>query len=75
MSRRSVQHWNELLHGYRAAVLAEYPNPARKNCPGTEALWDLAERIPDELQKDLRWKHALQCGPCYDEYIALRDKI
>jgi hypothetical protein len=36
---------------------------------------DLAERVVlrEDLQKDQRWKHAMQCGPCFEEYIVLRD--
>ncbi len=75
MSRISEQRWNRLQREFRRAVWAEYPNPGRKDCPGTEALRDLAEHllVREELQRDLRWKHALQCGPCYEEYIALKD--
>jgi hypothetical protein len=75
MSRISEQRWNRLQREFRQAVLAEYPNPGRKDCPGTEAMRDLAERVVlrEDLQKDQRWKHAMQCGPCFEEYIVLRD--
>ncbi len=75
MSRMSEQRWNQLQREFRRAVWAEYPNPARKDCPGTDALRDLAERsvVREDLRGDHRWKHAIQCGPCYAEYIALRD--
>jgi hypothetical protein len=41
-----------------------------------EVLRDLAESVVlrEDLERDLRWKHALQCGPCYAEYIALKDQ-
>lgn len=75
MSSISEQRWNRLLREFRRAVCAEYPNPGRKDCPGKDALRDLAERVllRGDLQTDPRWKHALQCGPCYEEYIALKD--
>lgn len=75
MSRISEQRWNRLQREFRRAVRAEYPNPGRKDCPGGEALRDLAEHIVlrEDLQRDLRWKHAMQCGPCYEEYITLKD--
>jgi len=75
MSRTSEQRWNRLQRDYRRAVMAEYPNPGRIDCPGTEALRDLAERLVtrQDLMADPRWKHAIQCGPCYEEYIALID--
>jgi hypothetical protein len=71
----SEQRWNRLQREFRRAVWAEYPNPGRKDCPGSEALRDLAERVVlrEDLRGDPRWKHAIQCGPCYEEYIALRD--
>jgi hypothetical protein len=74
MLRTSEEYWDWLQLEYRRAVAAEYPNPGRKDCPGTDALRGLAE--PNVLRRDLRtdrrWKHAVQCGPCYEEYIALR---
>ncbi len=74
-SRLSEQHRDRLQRDFRRAVWAEYPNPARIDCPGSEALRDLAERMlrREDLQGDLRWKHAIQCGPCYEEYLALKD--
>jgi hypothetical protein len=74
MLRTSEAYWDRLQREYRRAVAAEYPNPGRKDCPGTDALRDLAERNVrrQDLRTDRRWKHALQCGPCYEEYIALR---
>ena len=76
MSTISQERWNRLQREFRRAVWAEYPNPGRKGCPGMEALRDLAERmvLREDLERDPRWKHALQCGPCYEEYIALKDK-
>jgi hypothetical protein len=75
MSRTSEQHWDRLQRDFLRAVSAEYPNPGRKDCPGREALLDLALRMQrrEDLQGDLVWKHAIQCGPCYEEYIGLRD--
>jgi hypothetical protein len=74
MSRTSEEYRDRLQWEYRRAVAAEYPNPGRKDCPGTDALRDLAERNVrrQDLRTDRRWKHAVQCGPCYEEYIALR---
>jgi hypothetical protein len=75
MLRNSEDHWHRLQREYRRAVSAEYPNPERIDCPGKEALRDLAERVVlrEDLRGNPRWKHAIQCGPCYEEYLALRD--
>ncbi len=74
VARMSEERWNRLQLEYRRAVSAEYPNPGRKGCPGPEALRDLAERVVrrEDLRGNPRWRHAIQCGPCYEEYIALR---
>jgi hypothetical protein len=71
----SEQQWIRLQREFRRAVRTEYPNPGRKDCPGTESLRDLAERmvLRENLQQDPRWKHAIQCGPCFEEYLVLRD--
>jgi hypothetical protein len=73
-AKTSEERWNQLQREYQRAVLNEYPNPKREGCPGTEALRDLAEKIVvrGELQTDVRWKHAIQCGPCFEEYVHLR---
>ena len=75
MPRKLQRNWDRLQREYRRAVSAEYPNPERNGCPGTQALRDLAELSARRLdvQRDPRWKHAVKCGPCYEEYIALRD--
>ena len=72
MPRKRQQHWERLQREYRQAVSAEYPNPERKDCPGSEALRQLVSVPPEDLQRDPRWKHAVKCGPCYEEYIALQ---
>jgi hypothetical protein len=74
MLRPSEEYWDWLQFEYRRAVVVEYPNPARRDCPGTDALRGLA--APNvrrqDLRTDRRWRHAMQCGPCYVEYLALR---
>ena len=75
MPRKRQENWDRLQREYRRAVAVEYPNPERKGCPGAGALRALAELSVRRLdvQKDPRWKHAVQCGPCYEEYLALRN--
>jgi hypothetical protein len=74
VARMSEERWNRLQLDYRRAVSAEYPNPRREGCPGREALRDLVERgvLREDLRENPRWRHAIQCGPCYEEYLALR---
>ena len=45
MSITSEERWNRLQRDFQRAVVAEYPNPGRKGCPGREALVDLAESV------------------------------
>jgi hypothetical protein len=75
VTKTSEERWSQLQREYQRAVSVEYPNPDRRNCPGVDALRDLAERnvMRQDLRGDPRWKHAIQCGPCYEEYIALKD--
>ena len=73
MSKKRQQHWDRLQREYRRAVSIEYPNPERKDCPGADALRHLVSMPPEDLQRNPEWKHALQCGPCYEEYFAFRN--
>ena len=68
------QLWERLQHDYQKAVQARYPNPERYECPGTDLLRDLAARSArhEDIEEDDCWKHAIHCGPCYQEYLDLR---
>ena len=64
MLRTSEEYWDRLQREYRRAVAAEYPNPGRKDCPGTDALRDLAEaqRAPSgsSNRPPLEARHAMR---------------
>ena len=53
---------------------SKYPNPIRKDCPNIESLQELVEEVsePHQLRQDVRWRQALRCSPCFEEYFALR---
>jgi hypothetical protein len=69
------QQWYRLQREYQKAVQASYPNPERHDCPGADGLRDLAVRSArsEDLEEDGQWKHVTHCGPCYQEYLELRE--
>ena len=68
------QQWDRLQREYQIGVQASHPNPERCGCPGTEVLRNLAARSArhKDIEEDEHWKHAIRCGPCYQEYLDLR---
>jgi hypothetical protein len=68
------EQWNRLQCEYQKAVQASYPNPERHSCPDADVLRDLAARSAqhEDIEADEQWKHVIQCGPCYREYLDLR---
>jgi hypothetical protein len=56
-------------------VEALYPNPERRGCLGMDVLRDLASRSTqfEDLEEDSAWKHVIRCGPCYREFLGLRE--
>ena len=69
------QQWNRVQRQYQQAVEASYPNPERRGCLGMGVLRDLASRSTEfeDLEEDSRWKHVIRCGPCYREFLDLRE--
>ena len=67
--------WDRLQREYQNAVQVSYPNPERNGCPGTDVLGDLARRSVqfEDIEQDEPWRHVIHCGPCYDEYLNLRE--
>jgi len=76
MKGETPEHqWNRLQREYQESVQASYPNPERYDCPGTDVLRALAARSAraEDLEDDRQWKHVIHCGPCYQEYLNLRE--
>lgn len=67
------EKWNRLQRIVQHDILANYPNPDRKGCPGLPALHGLAERaqviFDASLEDDPEWQHVTHCSPCYAEYL------
>lgn len=70
-----LQKWDRLQREYQKSVQASYPNPERHGCPGTDVLHDLAARSASHegIEEDGQWNHVIHCGPCYQEYLELRE--
>jgi hypothetical protein len=59
-----------LLKAMRAIVLTQYPNPDRKDCPGTQVLHAIATKRIDML--DPAHEHVVACSPCFKELTDMR---
>ncbi len=65
--------YERLREQVQKAILRDYPNPERKECPEIAILRDFAERpltstISDD---DLNWKHVTHCSECYRDFLDL----
>ncbi len=49
------------------AILRDYPNPERKDCPGEDTLRKLATREYGDDHPS--WDHVTHCSPCYREFL------
>ena len=67
------QIFEELQDIVQQAILREFPNPGRKDCPGPEVLRELANR--PRPTRDSDWEHITHCSPCYGEFLDLRAKV
>jgi hypothetical protein len=56
---------------FEELLLRAYPNPARKGCPGSEALRAVAESTVKFDDPTLQ--HIRQCSPCFAEFRVFRD--
>jgi hypothetical protein len=65
--------YDRLKRQLQETILTQYPNPARKGCPGQSALIRLAAVPLDEsTESDPAWHHATHCSECYGEYLKIR---
>ena len=52
------------------SILRDYPNPARKGCPGGAVLRELAAVPLDEaIEDEPHWRHVTHCSECYREFL------
>jgi len=63
----------ELLDAFEMTIHEDFPNPNRIDCPGHEALLQLAE-APASVELTYLLVHIRQCAPCFDELKKLRRK-
>lgn len=60
------------------SILSNYPNPARKGCPGSELIERLAQDSvagDPHNDSDSDWHHMTHCSECYREYLAVRARV
>src|SRR5688572_25939430 len=59
-----------LHRAFESVVLAQFPNPERKDCPGTGTLRAIANKRIS--MRDPALAHVGQCSPCLSELRDLR---
>lgn len=71
----SQEQWERLQREFQRGVAEAYPNRERQGCPGAAALSSLATRSAgfEDIEDDPQWKHVVHCGPCYGEYLEMRE--
>lgn len=62
-----------LLKALRAVVLTQFPNPDRKDCPGTPVLHAIATKRISML--DSAHEHVGACSPCFTELTEIRQAL
>ena len=62
-----------LLKALRAVVLTQFPNPDRKECPGTPTLHAIATKRISML--DSAHEHVGSCSPCFKELTQIRRRL
>jgi hypothetical protein len=73
---RKTSEWLEgkLTAAYDRMLHADYPNPERIGCPGSEILRQLA-RSPETFNCQSTLEHLGHCAPCVDELKELRSRV
>jgi len=62
-----------LLKALREIVLTQYPNPERKDCPGTSVLRAIATKRINMF--DPAHEHVGSCSPCFKELTEIRRRL
>ena len=62
-----------LLKALREIVLTQYPNPERKDCPGTSILRAIATKRISMF--DPAHEHVGSCSPCFEELTDIRRRL
>src|ERR1041384_1224325 len=62
-----------LLKALREVVLTQYPNPERKDCPGTSVLRAIATRRSSMF--DPAHEHVGNCSPCFKELTVIQQTL
>src|SRR2546428_9955102 len=71
--RLSKREDRRLHQALASVVLTQFPNPKRKDCPGTSVLRAIATKtIP---MRDPVHEHVGSCSPCFSELTEIREAI
>ena len=69
----SDDEFKKLHHTLRQLALAAYPNPERKECPGTDVLREVASTAWPANHPG--YEHVKHCSPCLREMFDLQEGI
>ena len=73
------QKYDRLKRQLQEIMLRCYPNPNRRDCPGLEAVEEVARRITAEISDEMKgnadYNHIMHCSPCYAEFLAARHRL
>lgn len=72
MAETPREKYDRLKKTVQGAILRDYPNPDRVECPGDAMVREVAFR--EELTKDVVWEHITHCSPCYTEFLKFKDE-
>lgn len=79
MAETAEQKFDRLKEQIQGIVLKAYPNPNRRDCPGPEAVEDVARRasadVSDNMEDNPHYEHIMHCSPCYAEFLAARQRL
>lgn len=67
------QRYERVRDAVQQAILRNFPNPARKGCPGDKVVREVAGRR--DLIEDDAWQHITHCSPCYATFLQYKDEF
>src|SRR5438046_9457080 len=71
--KRTRRRSRAFFRALQSVVLTHFPNPERKDCPGTEVLRAIATKSIS--MRDPAIEHVGQCSPCFAELTQLRQAL
>ena len=74
MDEISDSDFKEFVRTVQDLALRAYPNPTRADCPGTQAIRDVARQSRPAAHPVFQ-SHIVRCSPCIQDLLAERTRI